>query len=500
MSGRLARLPLIVLLMGAGALAMLVPAAHAFGRVDHQTSRQFLYAAILFGIVTALIAIASAGREPRDLARRQLLTLVGAFSLLPLMLAVPFHSAQAGVGFFDSWFEMVSSLTTTGATIYDRPALLNPSLHLWRAEVGWLGGFLMWVAALAVFMPLTIGGFEVLSAEKGSLSAVTASATSQGSSARVIHFAARLAPLYVALTGALWLLLILAGDTPLVALCHAMSTLATSGISPIGGLQYDQAGRTGEIAILIFLMFALSRATFSRGLSLDLHRGFWADEEFRLGLAIIGAVALFLFARHFLTNFDATATEAARAIWGGVFTVASFLTTTGFESVDWINTSTWAGLKAPGLVLIGLSIIGGGVATTAGGVKLLRIYALARHGQAELDFLAYPSIVSGSGADARRIRRQGAFVAWVFFMLFALSICAIMLALTLTGLQFETAAVLASAALSNTGPLAEVAGEIPVLYDGLPDIAKLILAGAMILGRLEMLVIISLMNPDFWRS
>ena len=85
-------------------------------------------------------------------------------------------------------------------------------------------------------------------------------------------------------------------------------------------------------------------------------------------------------------------------------------------------------------------------------------------------------------------------------MLFALSIAGIMIALSLTGVQFETAMVLAVSALSTTGPLADVAAESPIAYSGIPDAAKMILAGAMVLGRLETLAIIALFNPEIWRT
>ena len=107
--------------------------------------------------------------------------------------------------------------------------------------------------------------------------------------------------------------------------------------------------------------------------------------------------------------------------------------------------------------------------------------------------------IGGGGKDARRIRKQGAYISWVFFMLFALSIAAVMVMLSLTGVQFETAIVLSVSALSTTGPLASVAAETPIAYSGIPDAAKVILAGAMILGRLETLAIIALFNPEIWQ-
>ena len=149
---------------------------------------------------------------------------------------------------------------------------------------------------------------------------------------------------------------------------------------------------------------------------------------------------------------------------------------------------------------MGLALIGGGVATTAGGVKLLRVYVLFRHGERELERLVHPNSVGGSGNEARFLRRQGAHVAWIFFMLFAISIAFIMLALSLTGIEFEPAVVLTISAISTTGPLIFVALESGLDYATLPDAAKLILSASMVLGRLETLAIIALFNPEFWRS
>ncbi len=131
-----------------------------------------------------------------------------------------------------------------------------------------------------------------------------------------------------------------------------------------------------------------------------------------------------------------------RALWGTAFTTLSFLTTTGFISADWASSRVWSGLDTPGLILLGLAMIGGGVATTAGGVKLLRVYALFRHGQREMERLIHPNSVGGAGQTARRLRREGAYVAWIFFMLFALSIALITAALGLDGIEFEPGLVL----------------------------------------------------------
>jgi trk system potassium uptake protein len=289
-----------------------------------------------------------------------------------------------------------------------------------------------------------------------------------------------------------------------VALCHAMAVLSTSGISPVGGLYAASSGIAGEAVIAMFLLLALSRLGFSSGLDRVRFSNVLRDPELRLGLALVVVVALILVLRHGVVAPDQGLPDGVWAgliaLWGALFTALSFLTTTGFESAHWLDAQDWAGLHTPGLILLGLSLIGGGVATTAGGVKLLRIHALSRHGLRELERIVHPSSIGGAGQEARHIRRQGAYIAWVFFMLFAISVAVVMLALSLTGLQFEPAMVLTISALTTTGPLAQVAGEDPVAFAGIPDLAKMILAATMILGRMEALALIALFNPAFWRS
>ena len=504
---RLKSLPFFVMLMGIGALAMLVPALHAWALRDFTSMRAFFYAAVLFFTLTVLIALATAGTHPKSAARSQLLTLVLAFGVLPLMFAVPFHEAGRNIRFFDAWFEMVSSFTTTGATLYENAGRLQPSLHLWRATVGWLGGLLVWIMAVAVFAPMNIGGFEVRAA--GGSARITAGAYRQiGQTAqvqdRLFRHATTLAPIYAALTFILWLALVLCGEVPYIALCHAMSVLSTSGISPIGGVYYAAAGFWGEVCIFAFFIFALSRLTFSRGMFGDSDARLMRDPEIRMAIGLVAGTTLLLFLRHYIGSFEegtqSTWGGLFASLWGSIFTVTSFLTTTGFESHFWDGASRWSGLETPGLFLVGMALIGGGVATTAGGVKLLRVYALARHSERELERLLHPSSVAGGGREARMIRRQGAYVSWIFFMLFALSVAGTMILLSLTGVQFETAMVLTVASLSTTGPLAVVAAETPISFSGLPDLAKTVLAAAMVLGRLEALAIVALFNPEIWRK
>jgi trk system potassium uptake protein TrkH len=500
---RVSRLPMIIALMCGGALAMLVPAIVAAVQRDWGAARDFFYSGLMFGVLTAMIALAVANRSARRPARASLVDLVATFTVLPVMLAVPLWEALPELSFNQAYFEMVSSLTTTGASLLPGVEAVPDAVHLWRALVGWLGGLLMWVVAVAILAPMSLGGFEVLGRTpeiySSSLSQIGKGADTQ---MRLVHFTKLFAPIYGGLTLVLWIGLYLTGDPSLVALCHAMATLATSGISPVAGTTGASSGFGGELLIALFLVFALSRQTYTRDGIMRGRERFMRDHELRVGLALATAIPALLFLRHWvgaIGESEAPVSQGFQALWGGLFTVLSFLTTTGFESASWAVAQDWSGIDTPGLIFMGLAVMGGGVATTAGGIKLLRVYVLYRYSQREVERLVHPSAVGRAPADTGTHWKQGALIAWVFFMLFALTVAAVMLALSAAGLGFEDALVLAVAALSTTGPLAPMVTETPTIYAQLSEPARMILVFTMVLGRLETLALISVLNPDFWR-
>lgn len=503
MPRRIANQPLFLLLAGIGAASMFVPAVHALANDRHHEARAFFYSGLLGLIVVTLIAVARASIPRQYREMRNLAALFAAFAFLPLMLAVPFYEALRNTSFLNAYAEMVSALTTTGMPHFE-PDRLSGTLHLWRAMVGWMGGLLIWVSAASIMAPLSLGGFEVTATAEPGQGERLSQFSIVDPQRRIIRTALRLVPIYTALTGTLWVLLVMLGETPLVAICHAMSTLSTSGISPVGGVQNAQAGFAGEGLIALFMLFALSRLTFTNDTLTSARPGLLRDPEFRLGLIIVIGVPLILFLRHWIGAYEVaasrTASEAVAALWGGLFTVLSFLSTTGFESAAWHTARDWSGMPTPGLIFMGLAIIGGGVATTAGGVKLLRVWVLYLNGVREMERMIHPHSVGRSGAQNRRFRRKGAFVAWIFFMLFAVTLSLLMLALAGFGADFETATVLAIAALANTGPLVSSAPEFPIVLAELGDGARMVLVAGMIVGRLEMMAIIALLFTDSWRS
>ena len=501
--------PLIVVLLGVAGLAMLVPSALALAEGAAALAGLFAKSALIVGAGAAVLGAATMGYRPANPVQSAILSLVGAYLLLPPVMALPLAEAMPEMGFADAWFEMVSAFTTTGASLLAPMPETPAAVHLWVGLVGWLGGFFVLLAATALLAPLNLGGLEVANPRPVGRSAFGATPIHRGAepSQRLWSQLKLMAPIYAALTLALWVLLLLAGDPPFPAAMHAMGILSTSGLSPVGGIEAMPSGRLGEAMMLAFLVFALSRRTMPGAVQLDRGRGMLRselrDEELRLALALIVGLALVITARNWIAAAGAgegTALgEAARSLWAALFTLASFLTTTGYVAGDWEGKLAWAGLSAPALLLAGVATVGGGVATTAGGIKLLRVFALYRHGRHEMERLLDPALVGGGGERARHLRSDGAYLAWMAFMLFVLSLAAVIALLTAAGLRFEPAVVLAIAALSTTGPLVAIAGDMAPEFAVLGAGQRAILGAAMILGRLELLAVVALLAPEAWR-
>jgi trk system potassium uptake protein TrkH len=503
---RVLDLPLIVILIALAAPAMLVPAGFALMLGDGGTAAVFGRSALLVGTLAGVLAAATFRYRPENPVRSVFLSLIGAYAVLPPLMALPMAEASPTIGFAAAWFEMVSSLTTTGATLITVPAAVPAPVHLWNAMAGWMGGFFVLLVAAAMLAPLNLGGPEIETPRPVGRLAFADSPIhfTADTGQRLVSNLRMLGPAYCAITLALWVGLQAAGERPFVALCHAMGVISTSGISPVGGLAAGNTGWPGEALLLGGLVFAVTRRSLPGAARTGGRRAFHRDPELRLAIVIVFGLTLLLMLRTAEAAFNGvlpggSALDALRAAWGAAFTLASFLTTTGYISADWPLIERISGLGTPALLLAGVALIGGGVATTAGGIRLLRVLSLVRHGQHQMQMMLQPSLVSGGGRRARHIRGAGAYLGWVGFMLFISSLAAAVAALTLTGLDFEPALILGIAALSTTGPLAAAAGEPGLSFAALDGAQRVVAGVTMVLGRLELLAVVALLVPEPWR-
>ena len=485
------KLPLLISIPGIFAFMFLIPSVYAFWADALIESRTFFYAFVLGLFLIGFLGMAVETNRIVNHRYTQLWSLVAFFLGLPLFLAIPLNELTQIGSFIDAYLDMVSVITTTGLPIFEIE-YSNDTLLIWRVFIGWAGGFMMWVFAWSVFAPLNLGGFEHLQDYSENLTdnQIKVSGRQQNPAAKFWREAVRLAPVYLFITFVAAALIKFVGNGLLFSILSAMTAIATFGLK-IPGATSDAWWY--EIILMVVMCFALSRALFTRTPLKS--KSLRNDPELRLAVILIVIVLLVFLLLEWsnTTGFI----EQLQNIWGILFTSISFLTTTGILS-DYMPLKD--GKLGTGVLLMAaLATFGGGVATTAGGIKLLRIFILAGHSKSEIDRLIIPSrVVSGQNT-----RQSGSFnnamLACVFFMLFFITLATILLGLALCGISLERSLYLTLATLTNTGPLMMVmpVSELDIL--DLPIIAKILLIFSMVFGRLEVLALLALLDPKIYR-
>ena len=403
------RISVVAMLLGIMSLAMLIPTLQAVSDGEWKSARGFFYPAVFGGFVSAALSVILPPLRERDAPQQELTLLLLVWLILPIYAAVPVYLLTPHTGAIGAWFEMVAALTTTGGSIYTKASEVPASIQLWRGLAGWMGGLLTLLAAYVVLAPRRLGGYEILAAADGRLDSRAVDLRVAGASfrSRTERALRAILPIYLGLTLALAFAFSALGKPGLVAAVHAMSVVSTSGISPVDGGFAKNGNFWVELVALIGLVLAANRLLYSAA-SVGGRRQEWqGDPELRLLISLSFLAAALLFLRHWIgaltidSDTETTVMDAFTALWGALFTALSFATTTGFESFGWETARNWSGLSNPGLVLLALCTIGGGAATTAGGIKLIRAYALVRHGVRELERIASPNSVAGSGSGSR---------------------------------------------------------------------------------------------------
>ena len=497
----LRKFPFFILVVMAFSVGMLFPAllAAEYGYVV--LLQAFLRTGFITFILAASIGILSMDRKLRGDYRDHIASLLIVYLVLPFILALPIIQALPGFGFWPAVYEMLSSLTTTGATLITDTKGVNLILLVYTSLVAWMGAFLIVLIAFAIFEPAQIGGFELV-ADLNTGQSARSVGGGLGHSDRFLHYFKLLAPPYIIATAFLGLSLVISGERFLYAIIQSWSVLSTSGLSPYSDLDESEAHGFGEFIMFIFLIASFSRLYWLRGGQMKWPKHINYDPEMRVSTLIVLMSTAFFFV---LLLVDGVSRNEfpniiimVQNIWGSIFTSVSFLASHGVKSEFWQYGAHFENLALPGVFLLGLAVMGGGVATTAGGIKLLRIYALFRLSQREVSRLIDPNSIAASGKAGRRLRKSGGVNAFVFLMLFIAGISTSALAFSFIGLEFEESILAAIASAANCGPVFTVLAHHKIFVADM-DMWFYIVSGlTMIFGRVEVLVLISLFNPSFW--
>ena len=414
----------------------------------------------------------------------------------------PFHR------FIDCYFEAMSGLTTTGATVLTNIEAIPKSLLLWRAFTQWLGGLGIVVIFVAVLPTLGFGAKRLFHVE-------TPGPTPEGLQPQIRQTARVLLLIYLTLTLAEILALLVARLSLFDAVCHTFTTVATAGFSTRNASIGAYNSRAVEIIVIVFMVLAGVNFSLYFAMIRRKFKNLLRDRELRtyLALLLVGStvVALCLLREPITTTASAkeaqklgttaqTLEAAGPAVRYGVFNVVAIGTTTGYATAD---TNKWPfPAKA---VLVIMMFIGGCAGSTAGGIKVIRVWIAFKVMLSEIEHVFRPKVV--------RIVRVGnaiidddlklATVSYLLgiVVLFAIGSWIIMVLEQVfgQGCDYTTAATASLACLCTIGPGLGDVGAIGN-YGWMTASSKVVLTILMALGRLEVFAIIVLFSPRFWRG
>lgn len=469
---------LLIVLAGAMLIPMLVDLA--VSEPDWQVFAVSSALTLFFGVL--LVLTNRQNRATLNLRQTFLFTTLS-WIVVCLFSSLPFMLSSLRLGFADGFFEAMSGLTTTGATVIADVEVLPPGLLLWRSLLVWLGGIGIVGLGIVILPFLRVGGMQLFRSESSDKSDKIAP--------RAADLALAFGWVYLALTVACVIAVSASGMPLFDAICHSMSALGTGGFSTrnlsIGAFE------NAAVEWWLTLFMLLGSLPFVRFVSVM--RGdagaLWRDSQIRAYLVIlvvvVGSLALYLWAFDMMGAHDALRHSA--------FNVVSIVTTTGFASTDYTQ---W-GPGPIGLFLL-LTLLGGCTGSTSGGIKIFRFELLWLGLRRQVIRLFSPNRMvplnyNGKPIDGDIIQ---SVMAFTFVYLAILFIATVLLGMT--GLDLTTSVSGAAAALGNVGPgLGPIIGPVGH-YASLQDEAKWVLSLAMLLGRLELFTVLVLLSPAFWRS
>lgn len=469
------------ILLSVLAVAMVIPAIVdiAVGHADWQVFLAAAFVTLFVGVSMMLTTRASLGRFS---VRQAFLLTNLAWFVIVLFGALPFLFSELELDPVDAFFESMSGVTTTGATVIVGLDFAPPGILLWRAILQWLGGIGIIVMAVAVLPMLQVGGMQLFRVEAFDTDKVLP---------RAAQIAGGIAIVYVFLTAvgtlALWAL----GMSGFDAVAHAMTAIATGGFSTYDAsiAHFDNAGIDWAISV-IMLLGSVPFVLYLRVARGSL-RPVFADSQVRWFLSIVAIsvalVALWLYRNELMDPLD--------ALRYSTFNVISVMTGSGFVTADY---GRWGSFVLA--IMFVLMFIGGCAGSTTCGIKIFRLQVLYAIVEAQIYRLMQPNGVFFAYYNRKPIPDSVATSVMSFFFLFAACFALLAMLLGLTGLDFITAVSGAATAIANVGPgLGEVIGPAGN-FASLPDSAKLLLSLGMLLGRLELFTVLILLAPAFWRG
>ena len=469
------------ILLSVLAVSMIIPAVvdALVGHPDWQVFTTAAGTSLFIGVSMMLMA----GSGWRGFSLRQAFVMTNlAWLVIAIFGALPFAFSELELSVTDAFFESMSGVTTTGATVIVGLDNAPPGILLWRAILQWLGGIGIIVMAVAILPMLQVGGMQLFRVEAFETDKVLP---------RAAQIAGGISIVYVSLTAIAAIVLWMLGMSGFEAVAHAMTSIATGGFSTSDEslAHFDSAAIDWSICVFMVLgsmPFVLYLRMVRGNLRAILH-----DSQVRWLMAIL-AFSIFLTAAWLWSKDILDGTDSFRY---AAFNVISVMTGTGYSTAAF---DTWGGFVMA--LMFVLMFIGGCAGSTTCGIKIFRFQVLHATAMAQLKRLLQPHGVFFPYYNKKPIPEQVAESVMGFFFLFVTCFALLAAGLGLFGLDFVTAISGAASAIANVGPgLGDIIGPSGT-FATLPDGAKWLLSAGMLLGRLELFTVLVLITPGFWRG
>jgi len=406
-------------------------------------------------------------------------TVIPAFATLPLLLLIN------GLSFTDAYFETMSGMTTTGATVLTGLDALPPAINLWRHELIWLGGMGIIVLAVAILPLLGVGGRQLYKAETpGPMKDSTLTP-------RITETARNLWLVYLCITVVCIISLNVAGMSWLDAICHAFSTMGLGGFSTHdANIGYFNSAVI-EFVLIVFMLLAVMNFTT--------HFLAWREKSLKLYLRdteALSTIILILMSCLVIGTFlwwQGAYLSFWTALRHASFNLVSIATDCGFASVDFNHWPMFAPLW-----MLFLSCISASSGSTGGGIKMIRTLILIKQTGREFLKLLHPAAINPLKIGGRVVPDNIAFSVLGFIFLYFMSVVVLTFALVISGLDFVSAFSGIIACINNAGPGLGMLGPASN-YGILSDFQTWVCTLAMLIGRLEIVTVLIIFTPHFWR-
>jgi trk system potassium uptake protein len=466
------------------ALLMLVPLG--FTWFDQGRAREPFIQALLITLGIGLLLSLVTRRFRRELQPRDGFLLVGttwlmlpAFGALPLLLAVP------GMSVTDAYFEAASGFTATGATVMTGLDALPLAVNVWRCFMMLVGGLGIIVLAVAILPLLGVGGSQLFKAESAG------PMKDQKLTPRIAETARGLWAVYFGFALACFFAYRWAGMSWSDAFMHMCSTVSLGGFSSHDlSFGFWNSPLIEAVAIVFMLLSGVNVLLYFMVWRQRSLRPLWRDVEARSFLLVLAGtvalISLYLTANHAYADFGS-------AFRHTVFHVVSVATTAGFATY---NYAQWP-LFAPMLMIL-LGCFATCAGSTGGGIKMVRMLLLLKQSRRELVRIVHPNVVNPVVLGGAQVGQKVMQSVIAFMMIYGATLVTLTMLLLFSGLEPVTAFTAVIACVNNIGPgLGEVGPAVN--YQGLNDFQTWVCTLAMVLGRLELLSVLVLFTPQFWR-